>query len=129
MNIIADENIAHQVVDRLREDGHDVRYTTQGQSISDDIVLETANQQKALIVTDDKDFGELVIRQRRKASGVILVRLAGLSSQQRAEIVANVVRENGNRLIGSITVITQRQVRIRPLDASIRLIEPNETDS
>lgn len=129
MNIIADENIARQVVDRLLADGHDVRYTTRGQSIPDDIVLEAAYQQKALVVTDDKDFGELVIRQRRKASGVILVRLAGLSPQQKAEIVANVVRENGNRLIGSLTVITHRQVRIRPLDADIHLIEPDETDT
>lgn len=71
MNIIADENIARQVVDRLRADGHEVRYTTQGQGISDDVVLEAAYQQKALIVTDDKDFGELVIRQRKRATGVI----------------------------------------------------------
>ena len=62
MNIVVDENIAIQVVERLRRDGHFVQYTMQNMGISDDIVLSAANQKKALLVTDDKDFGELVIR-------------------------------------------------------------------
>ncbi len=85
MNILIDENIARQVVERLRQDGHNVNYTIQGQSISDDVVLDTAHKQGALLVTDDKDFGELVIRQRQQASGVILVRLAGFSPAQKEE--------------------------------------------
>lgn len=116
MNILVDENIARQVVERLRQDGHDVHYTIQGQRIADDIVLETAHQQKALLLTDDKDFGELVIRQHQQASGVILVRLAGLSPLQKAEVVANVVRERGDNLIDAFTVITPNNIRSRPLE-------------
>jgi Domain of unknown function (DUF5615) len=43
MNILVDENIARQVVELLRQDGHNVNYTIQGQSISDDIVLGVAH--------------------------------------------------------------------------------------
>ncbi len=116
MNILADENIARQVVERLRLDGHNVNYTIQGQSISDDIVLNTAHLQRALLVTDDKDFGELVIRHRQQASGVILVRLAGFSPTEKAEIVAMVIRERGDSLINAFTVITPKNVRSRPLE-------------
>lgn len=65
MNIVVDENIATQIVKRLREDGHNVRYTLQGQGIADNVVLDTANKEQALLLTDDKDFGELVIRHRQ----------------------------------------------------------------
>jgi hypothetical protein len=68
-------------------------------------------------------------RHHKRATGVILVRLAGLSSQQKAEIGAGVVQENGNRLIGSLTIVTHHQLRIRPLDIGIRLVEPQDTDT
>lgn len=116
MNIVADENIALPIVERLQRDGHFVWYTTLGRGISDDIVLGVANQQKALLLTDDKDFGELVIRHRHQTSGVVLLRLAGVSPIQRAEIVAQVFREHGDELIGAFTIITPRKVRINPIE-------------
>ncbi len=47
-------------------------------SVADDIVQDIANQQGALLLTADKDFGELVFRQQRLAIGAVLNRLAGL---------------------------------------------------
>ncbi len=117
MNIIADENIAVQVVERLRQDGHNIRYTIQGQGIVDMVVLDMAYEQKALLITDDKDFGELVIRNKQQAFGVLLVRLPGLASDQKADIVANVVREHGDRLMHEFTVLTAKNIRSRPLNS------------
>ena len=116
MNIIADENISVQVVERLRQYGHNVRYTAQGLGIDDRIVLELANQQKTLILTDDKDFGELVIRHRQQSSGVMLVRLPGLHPLQKAEIVADVIEQYGDQLINALCVVTPQKVRIRNLE-------------
>ncbi len=116
MNIIADENIAVQVVERLRENGHNVRYTMQGMGITDSIVLELANQQKTLVITDDKDFGELVIRHRQQTSGVMLIRLPGLPPLQKAEIVAHVIEQYGDQLINAMCVVTPQKVRIRNLE-------------
>ena len=116
MNILADENIALAVVERLRYDGHNVWYTIQGKSISDDVVLDLANRQKALLLTDDKDFGELVVRHSLTTSGVLLVRLAGLSPTRKAEVVAQVIRERGETLLNAFTVITPRKVRSRPIE-------------
>lgn len=116
MNILADENIALPVVERLQRDGHNVWYTIQGKSISDDVVLDFAHQHKALLLTDDKDFGELVVRHSQQTSGVLLVRLAGLSPTQKAEIVARVIRERGDTLVNAFTVITPEKVRSRPIE-------------
>jgi predicted nuclease of predicted toxin-antitoxin system len=70
MNLVADEGVDRQIVDRLRELGHKVFYAAESAtSASDDALLERANQDDALLVTADKDFGELVFRMRRIHAG------------------------------------------------------------
>lgn len=61
MNLLADESIDRQIVDRLRLDGHDVFYIAEAEpSINDEQVFDRANAQQALLITADKDFGEIV---------------------------------------------------------------------
>ncbi len=63
MNLMADECVDQQIVDRLRGEGHKVLYIAEmAPSIPDEKVLENANQNNALLLTADKDFGELVFR-------------------------------------------------------------------
>lgn len=114
MNILADENISFSIVMRLRADGHVVeRMAEIAQGDPDTSVLAIANQQNAIILTEDKDFGDLVIRDRMQSVGVILVRLDGFSPTERAEIIARVVREHEDQLPGAFAVIKPRTVRIR----------------
>lgn len=82
-------------------------------SITDDAVLDIANQQGALLLTADKDFGELVFRLNRLAVGVVLIRLAGLSPVSKAELVVEAINQHLSELTGSFTVISPGQVRIR----------------
>ena len=64
MNLFADESVDGPVVERLRRDSHDVVYVAElAPSITDDDVLREANGRSAVLVTADKDFGELVFRQ------------------------------------------------------------------
>ncbi len=90
MNLVADESVERQIVERLRQDGYEVLYIAETEpSITDDLVLERANKRSALLLTADKDFGELVFREGRLSSGgVVLIRLAGLSADRKAEIVS-----------------------------------------
>ena len=83
MNLLADESVDRQIVERLRQDGHDVLYVAEVEpSISDNIVFDRANEKSALLVTGDKDFGEIVFRDNRLSSGgVVLLRLVGLSAE------------------------------------------------
>ena len=114
MNLLADESVEGPVVTRLRQDSHDVLYVAERvPSITDEEVLREANARGAVLVTADKDFGELVFRQGLVHSGVALLRLAGLANATKAEIVAEVCRVRAADLIGSFTVISPGQVRIR----------------
>ena len=66
MNLLADESVDRQVVERLRQDGYAVLYIAELEpSIPDDVVLKRANETAALLITADKDFGELVFRKGR----------------------------------------------------------------
>jgi predicted nuclease of predicted toxin-antitoxin system len=114
VNLVADEGIDRQIVDRLRQDGHNVQYIAEmDPGISDEVVLNIANQEGALLITADKDFGELVYRQKHITSGVILIRLAGLSPLQKAEIVSRGVNQHQNELPYTFAVITPGAIRIR----------------
>jgi predicted nuclease of predicted toxin-antitoxin system len=101
-------------VEHLRNDGHDVLYLAElSPSITDEEVLQQANDRGALLVTSDKDFGELVFRQGRAHPGVVLLRLAGLSNATKAKIVAEVCRDRASGLFRAFSVISPGQVRIR----------------
>jgi predicted nuclease of predicted toxin-antitoxin system len=83
--------------------------------VPDDVVLERATEITALLVAADKDFGELVFRERRLSSGgVVLLRLAGLSAARKAEIVSKVFEGRGTQLAHAFSVISPGRVRIRP---------------
>ena len=81
--------------------------------ISDDEVLDMANENEALLLTADKDFGELVYRQHRLMFGIILIRLAGLSLARKAEIVASGINQHLEELADAFAVITSGAIRIR----------------
>ena len=114
MNFIADENIDRQIVERLRYDGHDVRSVAEmDPGISDDEVLGIASAESAILLTADRDFGELVFRQQRIMAGVILVRLAGLSPAKKAAILSVAVNQHISELPNAFVVVTPGRVRFR----------------
>ena len=115
MNLVADEGVDRQIVEQLRQDGHDVVYVAElAPSIGDDEVLRQANDRQATLLTADKDFGELVFRLNRVAAGVILVRLEGLLPETKATIVAQAIRNHEAELVHAFSVITPGMIRIRP---------------
>jgi predicted nuclease of predicted toxin-antitoxin system len=67
------------------------------------------------LVTADKDFGELVYRLGRAHAGVVLLRLAGVSPDERAEAVSAVFRDRAADLPGNFTVVESDAVRVRRL--------------
>ena len=114
MNILADESIDGPIVHRLRQDGHVVHYVAEMEpGISDDAVLDLANRESARLLTADRDFGELVYRQGRATSGIVLIRLAGLSPTRKADLVAIALDQHWRELLHSFTVISPGTVRVR----------------
>ena len=116
MRFLADENIASIVVARLRTAGHDVVAIAEtAAGASDDQVLAIAVADQRILITEDRDFGELVVRQRMPVGGVVLLELDPLSNEAVAVRVAEVVFTQAVKLSGSLVVIEPGRVRIRPL--------------
>ncbi|MBW1893395.1 MAG: DUF5615 family PIN-like protein [Deltaproteobacteria bacterium] len=116
MNFVADENVERQIVERLRNKNNSVWYVAEmSPSISDDEVLQLANNETAPLITSDKDFGELVFRQHLVSYGVILVRLSGLSPELKANIVFSTITNHENEILGNFTVISPSGIRIRKI--------------
>jgi predicted nuclease of predicted toxin-antitoxin system len=114
LNLVCDEGVERPIVGYLREQGHDVLYVAElDPSVDDDVVLARAHELRAPVVTTDNDFGELVFRQGLATSGVILIRLGGLSNDVKARIVAASLDEHSNEIPGSFTVLSPGRVRIR----------------
>ena len=115
MKFVADENVDLPIIARLRNDEHEVSAVIEmSAGISDDEVLKQANRQGNVLLTGDKDFGELVYRDKRYTCGIVLIRLEGLSNNEKVEIVANVINEHASELGNAFTVITHHNLRIRP---------------
>ncbi len=114
MNLVADENIDRGIVERLRRDGHLVEWIAElSPSVSDEEVLMLAVNAGAVLVTEDKDFGELVYRRRLAHSGVLLVRLEGLDNATKAQVVSLAIQENLAELPGAFAVVSSDSVRLR----------------
>ena len=114
MNFVADESVEKHIVDRLRNAGHSILYITEiSPSITDDEVLRRANHEHALLITSDRDFGELVIRQNLISHGTILIRLSGLSTQTKANMVVHTITNHQKEILGNFTVISPNRIRIR----------------
>jgi predicted nuclease of predicted toxin-antitoxin system len=113
MKIVADEGIERPIVVRLRSAGHDVIHIAEiARGITDPEVLEIANQNRALLITYDKDFGDLIFNQQDRTQGVMLVRLPEtLSSFEKAEIVIDVISERQNELFHAFSVIAVNKRR------------------
>ena len=114
LSLVADECIDREIVEALRAAGHMVQYVAElAPSISDVEVLRLATEADALLLTADKDFGELVFRQRQLHSGVLLLRLAGQAQPYKAQTAVKVIQEYGDELLGAFSVLEAGRLRVR----------------
>ena len=114
MRFLFDSCVGRTAAERLREAGHDVvRIQELGDDPGDARVLQIAWEQDRILVTADKDFGELVFRLRQIHSGVVLIRLHGIPPFEKATIVTAALEKHLSELYYSFTVIQKNAVRIK----------------
>jgi predicted nuclease of predicted toxin-antitoxin system len=118
MKLLADENIDRSLIDVLRAAGHQVIAVAEMQpGIPDEQVLHEANTEAAMLLTEDKDFGELAFRQFLIHHGVILIRLSGMGGSSKSSILLDLLDKHADELPGTFTVISPGMVRIRKHDS------------
>jgi predicted nuclease of predicted toxin-antitoxin system len=116
MKFLADAHISVEMVAMLRDLGHDC---LEGSAIPvrmpDVDVLRMAANDGRVVVTSDKDFGELVFVHAIPCPGVVLIRVALARETDRVAHVRSVWPAVLSRLPGSFLTITTSGVRARPL--------------
>lgn len=114
MKLFADEAVDRQIVESLRSAGIDVTYAAETDAAAvDEFVLQKAANESRLLVTSDKDFGELVYRLGKANEGVLLLRLSGLSADLKAKLVVAAVTSRSTELSGAFSVLSPGQLRVR----------------
>jgi predicted nuclease of predicted toxin-antitoxin system len=112
---IVDESAGTAVIEYLRSVGHDALAVAEAMPQADDPdILAQAVSEGRILVTNDKDFGELVFRGGQAHHGVLLLRLHDESPINRVSVVEAVLEQYADRLAGCFTVATEGSVRIRP---------------
>mgnify|MGYP003618797082 FL=1 len=116
MRILANENFPGDAVEALRRSGHDVLWIrTVAPGSSDPVVLAQAQADSRILITFDKDFGELAFRSRLPASsGIVLFRISAPSAQHVAEVVANVLNSRAD-WAAHFSVVDDRRIRMTRL--------------
>jgi len=113
MRFLADESCDFGVVRALRDAGHDVLAVAELSPRAEDTrVVDLAVRERRILLTEDKDFGQLVHSSGRKTQGVILVRYPVQARGRLSEDVVRLAKRHGRKLTGCFVVIQPGRVRI-----------------
>jgi predicted nuclease of predicted toxin-antitoxin system len=113
---LADECVAAPLVAFLRVGGHDVLYAAESAvGFSDADVIALALHEKRLLLTEDKDFGDLVFRRERAIPGVVLMRIGPENLVLKTVRLAAAIERYGEELFGHYVVIEEGRFRSRRL--------------
>ncbi len=116
MRWLADECVAAPLVVFLRSEGHDVLYVAElAAGLKDPDVIALALREKRLLLTEDKDFGDLVFRRERTVPGLVLMRIGSESPLRKTLRLNAAVERYGEGLFGRYTVIEEGRFRSRRL--------------
>lgn len=114
MKFLADENIGFKTIKPLRKLGFDIKTILEiNKGLVDLRVLSLANKEDRILITCDKDFGELVYVNKLIHSGVILLRLDNDSSENKLKVLRKLFKMHLKQLGKAFTVVTENKVRIR----------------
>lgn len=114
MRFLVDECYPKAVVERLRKEGHDVLYAAEAhRSAADPDLLAIATAENRILVTEDFDFGELLIRDRHPSSGAIVIFLPASKPQDRAERLVAALSASNLVFHGALSIVEARRVRQR----------------
>ncbi|OIO72612.1 MAG: hypothetical protein AUJ85_10080 [Elusimicrobia bacterium CG1_02_37_114] len=116
MKFLIDENIGKSVIDYIRQKGYDVKVAKEKYTGREDyFLLNLAYKEKRIIITNDKDFGFLVYRNKTPSFGVILFRFNLEKASIKIASLEKAFKFYSEKMTNHFIVIDEQQIRIRPL--------------
>lgn len=113
MRFLVDECTGTSVSDWLKSESYDVfSVFEEWRGTSDDDILEKCKNENYILITSDKDFGEMVFRNQKVHSGVILIRCEPNIFSKRIEVLQKLLQNYSESLQNNFVVVTNEKVRI-----------------
>ena len=120
MKFLVDECCDAVLIGHLRGAGHDVSYVAEtAGGITDDEVLRMAFDQDRILVTEDKDFGNLTVRFGKPTHGLIILRLPDARGVEKWARLSALLEKFPDRLHGYCVAVTPEVFRFRSLRTSL----------
>jgi predicted nuclease of predicted toxin-antitoxin system len=117
MNFVADESLDRGIILWLGSQRFDVYSIAESAPGSADIdVLNQAKQTNTILWTEDKDFGDLIFGSGMSHSGIVLVRLSGLSLPLKLALLEQFLDQHQHELPGSFCVVSREGTRVRQFE-------------
>jgi predicted nuclease of predicted toxin-antitoxin system len=114
LNFLVDVGVGKSIEDFLIEQGFDIKSVrTINPRMSDQEILKIAASEDRIIITMDKDFGELVYHSFIEHSGVILLRLEDATGDEKLEVIKKIISNHTERIKGNFCVFQRDKFRIR----------------
>lgn len=118
MIVVADESVDFGIVLSLRQKKIIVLSIAEEYSgIKDEEVLNIAVKNQSLLITEDKDFGELTYRLKLEHNGILLIRINEIPRRERIELVAELIEKHFDELYNNFSVLDNRGIRIKTAHA------------
>jgi predicted nuclease of predicted toxin-antitoxin system len=113
MRFIVDECTGPVVAQWLRSLGHDVfSVFDEARGSEDDWILQKAFDEERVLVTCDKDFGDLVYRDGLAHKGIILLRTVVQEPASLITLLSRVLANYSDQIKDSFVVVTESKVRV-----------------
>lgn len=117
MKFLADVNIEKEVVDYLAGQGYDIKWVPDYDcEMLDEDFLRMANIEERILITNDKDFGELIFLQRKLSTSVILFRVKGQQTRDKVKLMRKLLGKYGSKLLHHFVVATKHKFRFIPME-------------
>jgi predicted nuclease of predicted toxin-antitoxin system len=112
MRFLADESCDFAAVHALRTAGHDVVAVSEfARGAEDTAIVDAARSQSRILLTEDKDFGQLVFAAARASTGVVLIRWPVSARSALGAAIVQLVASHGDSLVESFVVVEPGRVR------------------
>jgi predicted nuclease of predicted toxin-antitoxin system len=112
MRFLVYESTGPAVAYWLRNQQHEIfSIYAEARGMSDDDVIQKAFLADWILITNDKDFGDKVYRERKPHNGVVLLRLVDERAQSKIEVIKKLLMLHSNKLKGSFVVVTESRIR------------------
>lgn len=116
MKLLFDENIGKKVYEFFKSKDFNVLWAGEDfKGYKDKDLLEIAKDSQRIFVTMDKDFADLVFKDRLKSNTVILLRLSDISQNKIILVLDNIFANYKDKLKKAFIVVSDKFIRVRKL--------------